>query len=918
MTYYNVKPNMRGMKIFALPALAAIAAAMLASCSVKKNTAASRQWQAFTTRYNVYFNGSEHYNEQLKRMEDSYEDDYTRLLLPHPAEARGADNLPQPQGDFTRTIEKMQKAIQLHSIKRRPQRRSRSAEDREFRKREEFNPFLHNAWLLMGRSQYMNGDFGGAATTFGYIAKHFPWLTDAITEAKIWQARSHAAQGWLYEAEDILRRIPYDRLENKELKADYALAKASLLTRRGEFEEAIPFLTEAAKAAEGVQSKRLWFLLGQAEQRAGRRDEAYKAYGKAGSGIGTPYRTKLNARIRQSEVYPGGDFLKEVKSLEHLARYARNEEYLDQIFYAIGNIWLSKGDSVPALESYRRAIASSTRNGIDKAVAQIALANLCFELGRYVEAQPAYSEGLAGVGETWPDYARLRRRSDVLDELAVFASTVELQDSLLNLAALSPEEQLRVAKRLAKEARQARNDSLAQLTQTTQMALPEGGAATPTTYTMGTADNSWYFYNRELREAGKKAFQQRWGSRRNEDDWRRSDKAHFALETPEEDSENADEIGDTENQDEEQQQLTPETPEYYLAQIPNTPEQKEASLNLVDNGLFNMGLILKDRLDDPAAARRSLKEHVARFQDSPNRLEVLHNLYLIAARLREDTEASEMASMIVASFPDSPLASELADGNHLQRLRTMHKEEEGRYEAAYDAYLADENGKLHDLVKQMEHDYPTSTLMPRFVLLDALSAASQGDETRFKERLEQLLARWPEAEMSEMAAGMMANLHKGLKLQKGISNPRGLIWSQRLAEERTVSDSIAVAPAAFSVDESGPQYLVLVYPRDEVNANALLFEVARFNFSTFTVKEFDLEPMNFGNVGLLIIKYFNGKKQLEAYRRMMARSEGGLALPPQVRPVDISKADFELLLREGRSFDEYFSFLESREVEPID
>lgn len=913
---------MRVIKTFALPALAVAAAAMLASCSVKKNTAASRQWQAFTTRYNTYFNGSEHYKEQLKRMEESYEDDYTRLLLPHPAEARGADNTPQPQGDFTRTIEKMQKAIQLHSIKRRPQRRSRSAEDREFRKREEFNPFLHKAWLLMGRSQYMNGDFGGAATTFGYIAKHFPWLPEVVTEAKIWQARSHAAQGWLYEAEDLLRRIPYDKIENKELKADYALAKASLLTRRGQFEEAIPYLREAAEEADGIQSNRLWFLLGQAEQRAGHRQEAYNAYRKAGGGIGTPYRTKLNARIRQSEVYPGGDFRKEIKSLEGLARYARNEEYLDQIFYAIGNIWLSHGDTVPALENYRRAIASSTREGIDKAVAQIAMANLCFELGRYVEAQPAYSEGLAGAGETWPEYARLRRRSDVLDELAVFASTVELQDSLLDLAALSPDEQRRTADRLAREFRRAKRDSQQQAAPNELMELQGGGAAEPTAYSLGSADDSWYFYNRDLKEAGKKAFQKRWGTRRLEDDWRRSNKAHFALETPEEDTENPDgteESKTAETNKEDQQKLIPENPEYYLTQIPNTPEQKEASLNLVDNGLFNMGLILKDRLDDPTAARKSLKEQITRFPDSPNRLEALHNLYLIAARLGEDAEAAAMASMIVESFPDSPLAAELADGNHIQRLRRMIAEESERYEAAYDAYLADENGKLHELVEQMERDYPTSELMPRFVLLDALSAASQGDESNFKERLNQLLSRWPEAEMSEMAAGMMANLNKGLRLQQGVSNPRGVLWSQRLSEADAETDSATTAaPAAFGIDEEGPQYFVLVYPRDEVNANALLFEVAKFNFSTFTVKEFDLEPMNFGNVGLLIIKDFNGKQQLDAYRRMMARAEGGLSLPPEVRPVDISKADFELLLREGRSFDDYFSFLESREVEAID
>ncbi len=151
---------------------------LAAGCSTKKNTATSRNWQAFTTRYNVYFNGSEHYKEQLKEMESKYEDDYTRTLLTHPAEARGDAKLPQPAGDFKRTIEKMQKAIQLHSIKKKPKKKSGSVKEKAFRARDEFNPFLHNAWLMMGRAQYLNGDFLGAASTFLYISKHFSWLPE--------------------------------------------------------------------------------------------------------------------------------------------------------------------------------------------------------------------------------------------------------------------------------------------------------------------------------------------------------------------------------------------------------------------------------------------------------------------------------------------------------------------------------------------------------------------------------------------------------------------------------------------------------------------------------------------------------------------------------------------------------------------
>lgn len=143
--------------------------AILSACSTRKNTAASRNYNAFITRYNIYYNGDTHYNETLQKMEESYEDDYSRMVLMHPVEAKGREQTPQPSGNFDRSIEKGQKAIQLRSIKKRPRRKPGKSGDAAYQawlKRDEYNPFMHNAWMMMGRSQFFNGDFLGAASTF--------------------------------------------------------------------------------------------------------------------------------------------------------------------------------------------------------------------------------------------------------------------------------------------------------------------------------------------------------------------------------------------------------------------------------------------------------------------------------------------------------------------------------------------------------------------------------------------------------------------------------------------------------------------------------------------------------------------------------------------------------------------------------
>ena len=202
--------------------LAAVAFALY-SCSTKKNTAGTRFFQAFTTRYNVYFNGEEHYKEQIQKMEKEYEDDYSDLVYIHPAEAYADPKAPQPSADFERTIEKMEKAIALHSIQKRPKKdrgKMKNPKYREFLKRGEYNPFLHNAWRLMGEAQYLKGDFLASSATFMYVEKNFTWLPELVAERggkRNQQAQAGRAdkQTAAHHVQHGIRRFPHKKRQDE-------------------------------------------------------------------------------------------------------------------------------------------------------------------------------------------------------------------------------------------------------------------------------------------------------------------------------------------------------------------------------------------------------------------------------------------------------------------------------------------------------------------------------------------------------------------------------------------------------------------------------------------------------------------------------------------------------------------------------
>ena len=325
-----------------------------------------------------------------------------------------------------------------------------------------------------------------------------------------------------------------------------------------------------------------------------------------------------------------------------------------------------------------------------------------------------------------------------------------------------------------------------------------------------------------------------------------------------------------------------------------------------------MGLILKDKLEDFTAARGEFDKLLKEYPDNIYRLDVYYNMYLMAAR-RDDTRGMEIwKDLIIAEFPDSPYGKAMRDPDYFERLRKMNEVEQSLYAEAYADYLADRNADVHRITAEMEKEYPLSRIMPKFVFIDALSYLTEGDYTMFKDRLTELLQKWPDTDMTDMAGAILKGLNAGRVPNSGSSNTRGMIWEIRLSSAEGTTDADG-QPANFERDPDAPQYLVLAYPRDEINGNLLLYDVARFNFSSFVVKDFDLEPMSFDNVGMIVIKGFSNLRELENYRKVMTNRD--FRLPEGVRPIMISKHNFELLLKEGRSFEEYFRFEENAMAE---
>ena len=434
------------------------------SCSTQKNTKISRTYHALNSRFNIYFNGKTAFDEALKEMQNGYQESFSDMIYMYPISAQPKDK-EDLGGPFDRAIEKSNKAIKLHSIKTKPPKKRGWRNDpkqKKLQEQEEYNPFLKNCWLLMGQAQFYNADFLQSSATFSYIARHYATDPEVLTEAKLWQARCYSEIGWFYEAEDILNKLNKEGIPKGNLNF-YATVYADYLVKNKQFEEAVPYFKTAIKAEKNRRQRaRMKYLLGQmytAQDQPGLAYQMFKEVIRANP----PYELEFAARIRQTEVLTGVDDQKVIKMLTRMAKSDKNKELLDQVYYALGNVYIERKDTLQAIENYQLGIDKSVKNGLEKAICQIRLGDLYFQQKDYIKAQPCFSGALSGIKKEYKEYDRISKLSAVLDELVVHAEAVHLQDSLQTLAKMPETERFavidKVIEKVKEEAKKAEEEA---------------------------------------------------------------------------------------------------------------------------------------------------------------------------------------------------------------------------------------------------------------------------------------------------------------------------------------------------------------------------------------------------------------------------------------------------------------------------
>jgi len=896
---------------------------LLASCSNQKNTKTTRLYHEINTRYNIYFNAEEAYKTALENKNKEYKDNLSEMIYMYPYYPDWEE---KKLKTFETTIDKATKAIKLHSIQAKPERdpgKSRNAAYQEWLNQKEFNPFLEKVWMLMAKAEYQNNDYIRSLATFSYISRVYKSNRDIVVEAQLWIARIYLQMGWTYETENVFRQINQSGEIPQSQKKLYNEIYANYLVRSEKYEESIPYLEQAVKNESGDQKDRLKYLLGQVYAKTGNRQKAYETFGDI-PGLGTSFELKLNSQLQQAQYSSSSEKGKVLSMLEKMSKQTRNAEYLDQVHYIAGNIYLQNGDTLDAIKKYNAAIEKSTRGGYDKAIAQVVLGDLHFTRKEYLKAQPLYPEALGILGKKYDRYKELTLRSEVLDELVVYLEAVHLQDSLQTLARMPEDERLDVInkliadlkkkeeeekKLLARQEWEDQNRANQATTDITQNQAPDARFGM-------NAESSFYFYNQTSVAQGKTAFKKQWGNRKLEDNWRRRDKSSsafddfFAEETPDDITLETDSLGnpievkDPTAQTKEKEQLDQYSPEYYIQQLPLTPEALAESNAIIEDAFYQMGLIYKNKLGDLYLAIDAFDTDIKRFPQTKNLEEIYYQLFLIYSQLSNKNMADIYRNKLLGEFPSGDYAVTLSDPNYEWNLRNLPTLQNDLYQSTYDAYIGSKINSVRQNYQTVKEKYPLSDLMPKFMFLNALTYAQTNDAKEFRDNLKELVDKYPNADVTSIASDMLQGVISGRPLIAG-GPARGMYWNIQFGGQDFAEADTTLMFKDLPEDE---HLVLMLFDPSKVKRNDLLYDVADYNFSNFVLQTFDLSFSAIGTFEMLQVKGLASFSDVSEYiNKAFADSSLIQTIDSTIVIIPISNENFNVL-QKGKSLNEYFDF----------
>jgi tetratricopeptide (TPR) repeat protein len=807
--------------------IGAILLLIFAGCSTKKNTWINRNYHNLNAKFNGYFNGNEALKEAVTAMEDNYKDDYNKVLPIYTYGDQKDAKTATPA--MEKVFKKASFVIQRHSM---------------LIKGQEYCSWIDDTYLMIGQSHFYKHEYFAGVEVFEYVISEFK-KQEGKYEALLWLIKTYNEIGAFTKSQGYIDMINSDPSFPYRLKGELNAVTADFYSKQENYEQASKYLNRAIGFTKKKKYKaRYTFILAQMYQNMKKYDLSRNLYGKVIK-MHPKYELTFYAKIYQAKMYDAssGDSRQILAQLNKMLKDTKNSDYLDQIYYGLAEIALKDGNIAKAEELLKKSITNSTVNTQQKGISAVKLADLYFEMPKYPLAGAYYDTAVSYLNKEYKDYEIVMNKKKSLSRLIANYNTIETEDSLQRMAKLSPAELDKMIKGLMQKAIE---DEEKAKEEAENAAF---NSANSTDINNGANKNagpgsSWYFYNQQQLTFGFSEFQKKWGTRKLEDNWRRSNKqvvANFNTDAPDSTkgkiTAEADTTGPTKSKS------------WYTKNLPLTKEKVDASTLKIVEAYYDLGLIYKEQLMDLSKAASTFETLNQKYPGNKYEVTCYYQLYRLNLAMKDNSKADYYKNLILSKYPDTDYAQIVRNPQYNAEKSNKLQKIESFYEETYLAYTEGKYAEALERCNSADTLIAKSKFKPKFALLRSLCIGRLKPVSEFELALKQVVADYPKDSVKIRAEEILAVIHK---LKFGDKAPE-------LSDTSKTKNTYKTGP-----DKT--HFFVLAFDTKDVNTEQQLVAVSDFNNKYFESKNYKCNYMPFGkNKGLVVVRLFKNSAEALQY-----------------------------------------------------
>lgn len=866
----------------------------LGGCSTKKNTLTRRMFHNLTSHYNVYWNGEQALKEGDEQLKNSVKDDYSKVLRVYNYGTQ-QDGM-SLNSKMDRALEKTSITVQKHSMK--------------FGSRERVR-WIDDAYLVMGKAHFYKHDYIPARRTFDFVATEYAY-NDITYVANLWLVktfiqteqypRAIATIEQLQAKTAGINKLPKELVQNM----DFTIADYYIATK--DYNNAVRYLQNGLVFNKDRDTRtRAMFILGQIYMLQGDSERAIKQFKKVVK-RNPVYEMSFESRMNMAKMGSADNANELYKMLNKMLRDPNNEDYADRIYYAMAELALREGDENKALRYLRKSVAAFKDNRIQRAQSSLKAATMYFDRNEYELSQAYYDTAVSSMDRETEGYDSILNISQTLNELVMYATVVRDQDSLLRVAAMDSVSRNILIDHIIAQVIEEEELQKAQQEYEEQLALM--GAATgdapksePTSTSSGS---SWYFYNPTAISKGFTEFTRKWGMRKNEDNWRISDKQSLVAAFSEDDG--GEELTEAKNARAKQDSLnatyTNHDRGYYLRDLPFEPEQKEVCDSLIADGLYHLGFIYMDRLNDLPRSIESYSQLDTRYPNNEKELPCWYALYKMYKDLGDEDNSLIYKNKIFDKYPTSSYAQFINDPEYFKKLEAQEKESSDFYAKTYDAFEQGQYYRVKINTERAMQLYENDTAMlPRFAFLHAVASGRLVAVDTMAFELYRLVHNYPSHSITPYATQVLQHINDEYHL--------GLVL-----DGKGEGKEPEVKKATLYIDRpDGEHFVMIVCNTLHVRVEPLKVRISDFNKKEYRVRNFNIRSVLLDDERTVVtIGNFDNQKAAEDYITSMFITDyvfGGIDKQYYtIKP--ISGINYPIFYQ-SKDLDEYIQFIDSKQ-----